>query len=218
MCPGRGAAPPGPAPASVPGPAWASRPWARAPAWPAGRRRREQMARPLLVPGGAACGAGVHPRGSAPPPTLAPLLIRRFGGTLCGRSGTGWGLGRLHTRRGARPHRLALPQGFDRSGYAHGVVRDLQRGLGSILGPAGVGATALGLSGHLRKSWEGRKPGCACWLESASLRGPPGEEWEDCSCLLAGDQVWVPGGGWPRPSFHPSQVFVPERLDPAKGF
>lgn len=137
-----------------------------------GGRRLEQMARPLRVPSGAACGAGVHPRGSAPPPTLAPLLIRRFGGTLCGRSGTGWGRGRLRTRSGARPHRLALPQGFDRSGYAHGVVRDLQRGLGSILGTCGGGGHCAGPQWTPSKELGGEEAGLRVLAGKREPSGP----------------------------------------------
>lgn len=55
-----------------------------------------------------------------------------------------------------------------------------------------VAVAALGLlDGHLRGGQEGRKPGRLCWQESASLWGAP---FENCSCLLAGDQIWVPRG------------------------
>lgn len=85
---------PAPAPASAPRPAWAPGPG------PAGEgSRRDQMARPRLVPGGAACGPGVPRAGLPAAPTPAPLRSRRLGGTRCGRAGGG--RGRLRIGRGA---------------------------------------------------------------------------------------------------------------------
>lgn len=176
------------------------------------RDSRGQMARPRLVPGDAACGPDVHAAGLCASPTPAPILIRCFPGTLCGRPGTGRGRGRGRLAPGvervlAGRSRPAESGGLTGPVTHTTVVRSQPPRLGSILGSLLGGGGRVGPPGWTpSRGREERKPGRLRWQESARLRGAPGE---DCSCLLAGDQIWVPRDGWPRPSLSPSSpVFL----------
>lgn len=201
-------------------------------------RARPRVGAPALGPRSGLARGGETARadgGAAPGPGRRGLRGRRSRPPPPGSAPRPW-----------RPSRVAAPEGLcafapapegDAGAAAHGGERVLtarpgrtgaglwqvrvrarrgagrQRRRGSILGTGGGGPCA-------GPQWTpSQGPGgkeAAVGRKARALGGPPGE---DCSCVLAGDQVWVPGGGWPRPSFRPSlplRCCVPEHLDSAK--
>lgn len=161
----------------------------RAPAWPARRHRRGQRARPV---------------GPGPPPGSAPPLPRAPPGWALWRDPVRPPWQRLGARSGAGAPRSPAVRG--ERGLTGRAARGEWPG-----GSRGIPEHPRALAcrgprrwasvGPLERAGEEGSTGCPSWQESASLRGPPGE---DCSCLLAGDQIWVPRGVWPRPCFRPS--------------